>query len=581
MNSQSSTPEFSIDARSYVLGGTLSGWTALVWCAAVLASGQWDGAEWVAGRFHDPWPETNAWSAVLLALLAVGALVGRDRPRVATWVFASVLSVNLSMAPFSFADPDSSGTPSDSPFRLAGAAGIDVPPTGSLLVIAMIGTAGLLLVLHRAAATRTTLATTAAILAAAGAVQPASGIEMLSSSFSFSPVTGLLALLVVTAIGTLDENVAPAILTRARPLYTFGRLALGVTVTIPVLGYIEAGNSLVKPQFLAVTSGLILVAAIAGAVCWFGWADFEAQAWRQIAENATDAVLEVDAQGVIHRATGRCLEVTGWKVDQLTGRSIEDLIEGPDRERHRELTRSFLDNPSARPMGSRAVPVVGPDGNTRLVIARLVPVTRADGLAVCVTLVDASRESELRHRATHDPLTEVLNRSGITEALQRELDTGRDCGVLFVDLDELKSINDDLTHAAGDRALRSVAQAVESELRGRDRVGRIGGDEFACVITNLEDMATLRHAAGRIERSIMEIRVAGPGRDKAVTASIGGILAKRHGDAEEALAAADECMYAVKAAGGNGVLLMDEGGGDEHPDAPGGERGEGLHPQTT
>jgi diguanylate cyclase (GGDEF)-like protein len=232
-------------------------------------------------------------------------------------------------------------------------------------------------------------------------------------------------------------------------------------------------------------------------------------------------------------------------------------------------------------MGSRAVPVVGPDGNTRLVIARLVPVTRADGLAVCVTLVDASRESELRHRATHDPLTEVLNRAGITEALQRELDTGRDCGVLFVDLDELKSINDDLTHAAGDRALRSVAQAVESELRGRDRVGRIGGDEFACVITNVEDMATLRHAAGRIGRSIMEIRVTGPGRDKAVTASIGGILAKGHGDAEEALAAADECMYAVKAAGGNGVLLMDEGGGGEHPDEPGGERGEGLHTQTT
>jgi len=136
----------------------------------------------------------------------------------------------------------------------------------------------------------------------------------------------------------------------------------------------------------------------------------------------------------------------------------------------------------------------------------------------------------------------MLNRAGITEVLERELAAGRDCGVLFVDLDNLKTINDELSHESGDRALRAVAQAIESRLRGRDRVGRIGGDEFMCVLTNLQDMAQFREVAGRVAQSIRDSRISGKGGSTGVKASIGGVIAPSHGDAQAALAAADECM---------------------------------------
>lgn len=297
-------------------------------------------------------------------------------------------------------------------------------------------------------------------------------------------------------------------------------------------------------------------------------ADFEAQAWRRIAENATDAVLEVDRQGIIRRATGQCLDVTGWGSRELLGRHVEDLIEPSQHRRHRELMSSYLQNPTARAMSTGALPVVGPEGTTRLAIVRLVPVVGPEGPFVCATLVDASRESELRHQATHDPLTEVMNRAGFTEVLKRELASGRDCGVLFLDLDNLKLINDDLSHAAGDKALHAVGQAVESRLRGRDRVGRIGGDEFACFITDLGDMAEFHGVAGRVAQSIREIVIDGDGWTTSVSASIGGVVAPGHTDADAALAAADECMYAVKNSGRNGVFIAGkfplEGGGPPH-----------------
>ena len=89
-------------------------------------------------------------------------------------------------------------------------------------------------------------------------------------------------------------------------------------------------------------------------------------------------------------------------------------------------------------------------------------------------------------------------------------------------------------------------------------MGRIGGDEFDCVITNVHDMAQFHGLAGQIAESISDIRLEEPGSKTSVSASIGGIVAPGGSDAAAALAAADECMYAVKDAGRNGVSIAGE-----------------------
>lgn len=111
------------------------------------------------------------------------------------------------------------------------------------------------------------------------------------------------------------------------------------------------------------------------------------------------------------------------------------------------------------------------------------------GAVVCVSdVTDSTRlRQELRHRAAVDPLTQVFNRAGITDVLHQVWQSpGAGVGVLFIDLDGFKAVNDVLGHEVGDRLLVTVADTLRRACRGSDAVGRIGGDEFLIVCGDLE-----------------------------------------------------------------------------------------------
>lgn len=221
---------------------------------------------WLVGRcgaFHrlllEDWPATTPWSAILFAVIAIAALLGRDHARTATGLFIAVLVLDAVMAVLRIAEVDVLWSPftggvSDADLFLGG-----VPATASLVVVAMIASGALLLLAHRAPATRTTLLTSAALVGTATIFVNTSGLEAGGFADGFGVVTGALALLTLTAVGAIDVSVAPAILSRTRPLQTMGRLGLGITVAIPVIGYVEAGHSVIQPQALAVVSALVLV----------------------------------------------------------------------------------------------------------------------------------------------------------------------------------------------------------------------------------------------------------------------------------------------------------------------------------
>jgi len=180
-----------------------------------------------------------------------------------------------------------------------------------------------------------------------------------------------------------------------------------------------------------------------------------------------------------------------------------------------------------------------------------------------------AREAALAHRAEHDALTGLVNRSRfqarLAELLSPHLapvdpaDT-REAAVLFIDLDDFKPINDQYGHAAGDAVLVSVAARLREATRGTDLVARLGGDEFA-VLIEVREATEVLTVAKRILRSLRQpIRF--ENNLLLVRASIGIANAARnrssdepvvHGDnaAAELLRAADAAMYVAKAGGGD------------------------------
>ena len=171
----------------------------------------------------------------------------------------------------------------------------------------------------------------------------------------------------------------------------------------------------------------------------------------------------------------------------------------------------------------------------------------------------AARRDEASRRARLDPLTGLLNRAGALSAIDHALDhahkTGQKLGLLFIDLDGFKTINDTYGHDAGDSVLQETANRLRSALRGEDIAARFGGDEFVALLVGLSQV----EAAGTIARKIVGMLAKTSYHQDtalAVGASIGIAIYPDHGESPEALLqAADAAMYEVKRAGKNGFAF--------------------------
>lgn len=160
--------------------------------------------------------------------------------------------------------------------------------------------------------------------------------------------------------------------------------------------------------------------------------------------------------------------------------------------------------------------------------------------------------SRLEHQAFHDPLTGLANRALFTDrlvhALQRR-DHGTGAAVLFLDLDDFKTINDTLGHAAGDELLCAVALRVQSVLRPADTAARFGGDEFAVLLEDAVEQYTVAAVAQRILAALERSFSVG-GREVSLRASLGVALAGTGEiSAGELLRRADVAMYRAKTRG--------------------------------
>jgi diguanylate cyclase (GGDEF)-like protein/PAS domain S-box-containing protein len=167
-------------------------------------------------------------------------------------------------------------------------------------------------------------------------------------------------------------------------------------------------------------------------------------------------------------------------------------------------------------------------------------------------------EEHMRHEAVHDPLTGLANRTllrdRLTQAIARSRREGGETGVLFVDLDNFKQVNDIGGHATGDAVLVELSGRMGRAVRPGDTVARLGGDEFVVVCEEVDQESAL--AVGERLEEAIRLPLTASGVKHGLSASIG--VALGHSDPDALLGNADAAVYRAKAAGRGGIEVFHE-----------------------
>ena len=290
----------------------------------------------------------------------------------------------------------------------------------------------------------------------------------------------------------------------------------------------------------------------------------DARRWQRLFEDTPLGVCVVTLDGYVLEANRVLLSMLDRPAEQVLGTLFHDFAAADDGTR---LDREVLMRTGHATMEKRYVRGDGRELWLRAAASLVVEDGERRVLSICEDITDARRaRAQLAHRADHDALTGLPNRELLRRRLRTALDdlrrrTTDGVGLLFLDLDRFKVINDSLGHAAGDRLLREVAARLLGSTPDGDLLARLGGDEFALV--------TLDHtAAATLARRLVEVLEAPfvlDGREVTVGASIGVALRAPTrwelpdpSDEDALLREADTAMYAAKRTGEGPVVVFEE-----------------------
>jgi diguanylate cyclase (GGDEF)-like protein/PAS domain S-box-containing protein len=288
--------------------------------------------------------------------------------------------------------------------------------------------------------------------------------------------------------------------------------------------------------------------------------------FRSLVQNAAVLTILLSPDGLVRSCSGALTRLLGHDSELVEGRPLEDLISAGDRSALREALRR-----AARGATTVSPVVVGVSmvryGTETLVPFELSFVNLLDDPTVAgfvVSGVDVTErrrlERELQYQAFHDSLTGLGNRAlfqdRLEHAVKRSTRNGRRLSLFFLDVDNLKSINDTLGHAAGDAVLRASADRVRSCLRSSDTAARIGGDEFGVLI---EDMVHLEGTVVLAEHLLHACRepIQVAGTMLWTTLSIGITFDVPGATVEQLLQNADRAMYTAKKNGKDRYEILD------------------------
>jgi diguanylate cyclase (GGDEF)-like protein/PAS domain S-box-containing protein len=285
--------------------------------------------------------------------------------------------------------------------------------------------------------------------------------------------------------------------------------------------------------------------------------------YRTVVESVQEVIYRVDVRGRWSLLNHAWEAMTGYPVSESIGRRVIDFVHVDDREHHAALAERLVNGHIDEYRDE--VRIISSTGAVLWLDARGKRIEDDDGRFVGTsgTLSDISGrrglEERLMQQAFHDDLTGLANRAlfkdRVEHALTRRLHGPRLVGLLFLDLDRFKTVNDSLGHTVGDELLVSIAHRLLGTVRAADTIARLGGDEFAILV---ED-TTLSEVVGLAERISASFDAAFPIGEREITirSSIGVVLGSAdHPTADDLLRDADVAMYRAKVTGRGSYALF-------------------------
>ena len=286
--------------------------------------------------------------------------------------------------------------------------------------------------------------------------------------------------------------------------------------------------------------------------------------FRALIRNASDVIAIVTPDGIIRYLSSAAQHLWGYAPEELEGTSVFALMH-PDE--------------AGRPQALLAQACAGPEGGltaelrlrladkswcmSEVILTNLLTEPGIEGIVLTSRDISERKafEEQLAHQAFHDSLTALPNRALFMERLghaQARAKRGlTSVGVIFLDLDNFKVVNDSLGHEAGDHLLVTVAERLTACLRPGDTVARLGGDEFTILLEDLTDQSQISGLAERLEK-VLELPVAVSGREVFTSGSLG--IAVCFGDErtpDDLLRDADTAMYQAKTNGKARTVVFD------------------------
>lgn len=282
--------------------------------------------------------------------------------------------------------------------------------------------------------------------------------------------------------------------------------------------------------------------------------------------HSSEAIMINDKANCIVEVNRAFTELTGYSLDEVKGKSPKLLSAGQTpAEVYREMWQSITGKGSwqgellDRTKAGRVYPkwlsisvVRNAYGDIDFYIGSFTDISERK-----------AAEQHIRHLATHDPLTDLLNRFGLQNRMEQAIATAKRSkhmvAALLLDMDRFKQINDTLGHVAGDALLIEVARRLHDNVRDSDIVARLGGDEFVVVLTHVESPTGAVRVGEKILESLSQTYRFG-NNEMHSTPSIGLALFPDDGqDCEILMKHADTAMYEAKGLGRNNIQCFTEG----------------------
>lgn len=280
-------------------------------------------------------------------------------------------------------------------------------------------------------------------------------------------------------------------------------------------------------------------------------------------ESANDLIFSIKPDGQFLYANRAWERVLGYDRNKLSALSLEDVINADMRIKCKAEIEKATNGEQVEPLEGCLITVKGEAVDVEGTITCSFKNNVAGAVWVICRDISSRKKAQeqLYFMAHHDQLTGLPNRLFFADRLRQAQALAKRekhlCGVLYLDLDRFKIINDTLGHAVGDLLLQEVGKRLSSCVREVDTVARIGGDEFAIVLVNLNVAADAEQVASKILK-VLAKPVQAEEHELYITTSIGiSIYPMHHDDPESLLKKSDAAMYQAKAQGRNNYQVYD------------------------